>query len=113
MRSRTAGAIVTMSHPAGHGGPATSPNGMRVRTPQIEQLVTDRIRQLFGEPASLIEAAERFRLEATLPLHTALVIPTRVRACARVGGQKTPVSPVAPGAVPRWSQSCAPTAGFP
>ena len=53
---------------------------MRVRAPQIEQLVTDRIRQLFGEPASLIEAAERFRLQATLPLDTAFVIPTRVRA---------------------------------
>jgi hypothetical protein len=63
---------------------------MRVRAPQIEQLVTDRIRQLFGEPASLIEAAEPFRLQATLPLDTALVIPTRVRASARVGGQKTP-----------------------
>ena len=53
---------------------------MRVRAPQIEQLVTDRMRQLFGEPASLIEAAERFRLKATLPLDTALVIPARVRA---------------------------------
>ena len=80
MRSRTAGAIVTMSHPLVTGARATSPNGMRVRAPQIEQLVTDRIRQLFGEPASLIEAAERFRLQATLPLDTAFVIPTRVRA---------------------------------
>jgi len=70
MRSRTAGAIVTMSHPLVTGARATSPNGMRVRAPQIEQLVTDRIRQLFGEPASLIEAAERFRLQATLPLDT-------------------------------------------
>ena len=67
MRSRTAGAIVTMSHPLVTGARATSPNGMRVRAPQIEQLVTDRIRQLFGEPASLIEAAERFRLQATCP----------------------------------------------
>jgi hypothetical protein len=74
-----------MSHPLVTGARATSPNGMRVRAPQIEQLVTDRIRQLFGEPASLIEAAEPFRLQATLPLDTALVIPTRVRdpyACA-------------------------------
>jgi len=37
---------------------------MRVPAPAIEHLVTDRIRQLFGEPASLIEAAEPFRLEA-------------------------------------------------
>ena len=73
---------VTMSHPLVTRGPATSPNGMRVRAPQIEQLVTDRIRQLFGEPASLIEAAEPFRLQANLLLDTALVIPTRVRACA-------------------------------
>jgi site-specific DNA recombinase len=30
----------------------------------IEQLVTDRIRELFGDPASVIEASEPFRLEA-------------------------------------------------
>ena len=53
-----------VSHPLVTGARATSPNGMRVPAPEIEQLVTDRIQQLFGEPASLIEAAEPFRLEA-------------------------------------------------
>jgi len=37
---------------------------MRVPAPEIEQLVTERIRQLFGDPASLIEATEPFRLQA-------------------------------------------------
>src|SRR3954469_3390097 len=53
-----------VSQPLVTGARATSPNGMRVPAPEIEQLVTDRIQQLFGEPASLIEAAEPFRLEA-------------------------------------------------
>src|SRR5262249_29886209 len=53
-----------VSHPLITGARAGSPNGMRVPAPEIEQLVTDRIQQLFGDPASLIEASEPFRLDA-------------------------------------------------
>jgi hypothetical protein len=73
--------------PAGHGGPGDiAERDARAGSP--DRATRHRsIRQLFGEPASLIEAAERFRLQATLPLDTALVIPTRVRACARRGAK--------------------------
>src|SRR4051794_12495208 len=53
-----------VSHPLVTGAGATPPNGMRVPAPAIDPLVTDRTRQLFGDPASLIEAAEPFRLDA-------------------------------------------------
>jgi site-specific DNA recombinase len=53
-----------VSQPLITGARVGSPNGMRVPAPEIEQLVTDRIQQLFGDPASLIEASEPFRLDA-------------------------------------------------
>jgi site-specific DNA recombinase len=53
-----------VSHPLITGARARSPNGMRVPAPAIEQLVTERIRHLFGDPASLIEATEPFGLQA-------------------------------------------------
>ena len=53
-----------VSHPLITGARAISPSGMRVPAPEIEQLVTDRIRHLFDDPASLIEATEPFRLQA-------------------------------------------------
>jgi site-specific DNA recombinase len=53
-----------VSQPLITGARAGSPNGMRVPAPEIEQLITERIRQLFGDPASLIEATEPFRLQA-------------------------------------------------
>src|SRR4051794_29075724 len=43
---------------------AKSPGGVRVPALEIEQLVTDRIRDLLAEPASLIEATEALRLDA-------------------------------------------------
>jgi site-specific DNA recombinase len=53
-----------VSHPLITQARAKSPGGVRVPALEIEQLVTDRIRDLLGEPASLIEATEPFRLQA-------------------------------------------------
>ncbi len=53
-----------VSHPLITQARATSPGGVRVPALEIEQLVTDRIRDLLGEPASLIEATEPFRFQA-------------------------------------------------
>src|SRR5256885_10135341 len=92
MRSRTAGAIVTMSHPLVTGARATSPNGMRVRAPQIEQLVTDRI------PAAFRRTRQPDRGGRAIPApgypasrHGPRDPYARARrARTRVGGQKTP-----------------------
>jgi site-specific DNA recombinase len=53
-----------VSHPLITQARAQSPDGVRVPALEIEQLVTDRIRDLLGEPANLIEATEPFRFDA-------------------------------------------------
>jgi site-specific DNA recombinase len=53
-----------ISHPLITQARAKSPGGVRVPALEIEQLVTDRIRDLLAEPASLIEATEVFQFDA-------------------------------------------------
>jgi site-specific DNA recombinase len=57
-----------VSHPLITQARAKSPGGVRVPALEIEQLVTDRIRDLLAEPASLIEATDPFRFQAAAQL---------------------------------------------
>src|SRR5437763_16368056 len=97
MRSRTAGAIVTMSHPL-----VTGPGDIAERDARAGS--RDRATRHRSDPAAFRRTRQPDRGGRAIPApgdpaprHTALVIPTRVRACARVGGQKTHWFRIEPG----------------